>query len=233
MKRASNPTLRDVAIKAGVSLTTVSYVLSGRNTGTTRISQPTHDRVLSAAADLGYVPNQAARGMRLGRTDVVAVAIGDLDWAPDRALATAAAAILPKHGYQAVIMLDQAWRQFMLSGGADGIIVGDLPPHTFEDATITELAKRGVAQVVISAAMQPAGFDVLVPGVVDPASPAAGADSGPELAVRMLVDRLTGNAPADGVRVAVPRRLTLRGTSLDAYRESPSAVGSFSRIERT
>ncbi|MBT2521953.1 LacI family DNA-binding transcriptional regulator [Arthrobacter sp. ISL-28] len=233
MKRASNPTLRDVAIKAGVSLTTVSYVLSGRNTGTTRISQPTHARVLAAAADLGYVPNQAARGMRLGRTEMVAVAIGDLEWAPDRALATAAAAILPKHGYQAVIMLGQAWRQFMLSGGADGIIVGDIPPHASEDSTITELARRGVAQVVISAAMQPAGFDVLVPGVVDPASPAAGADSIPELAVHMLVERLVGNAPADGVRVAVPRRLTLRGTSLDAYRESPSAVGSFSWIDRT
>lgn len=233
MKRASNPTLRDVANKAGVSLTTVSYVLSGRNTGTTRISQPTHDRVLTAAADLGYVPNQAARGMRLGRTEMVAVAIGDLEWAPDRALATAAAAILPKHGYQAVIMLGQAWRQFMLSGGADGVIVGDIPPHASEDSTITELAKRGVPQVVISAAMQPAGFDVLVPGAVDPASPASGADSVPELAVRMLVERLVGNAPADGVRVAAPRRLTLRGTSLDAYRESRSAVGSFSWIDRT
>ena len=146
----------------------MSYVLSGRHGGTTRISQTTHDRVLAAAAGLGYVPNQAARGMRLGRTDRVAIAIGDLEWPPDRALAAAAAAILPKHGYQAVIILGSAWRQFMLSGGADGIIVGALPPHAADDGTVSELAKRGVAQVIISGVMQPAGFDVLVPGVADP-----------------------------------------------------------------
>lgn len=233
MKNGSNPTIRDVAVKARVSLTTVSYVLSGRHGGTTRISQATHDRVIAAAAELGYVPNQAARGMRLGRTDRVAIAIGGLEWPPDRALAAAAAAILPKHGYQAVIILGGAWKQFMLSGGADGIIVGALPPHAADDETVSELARRGVAQVIISAVMQPAGFDVLVPGVADPAAASAGAESISELAVEMLVDRLVGNAPAHGIRVAAPRRLTMRGASLDAYREAPSGAGAFSRIART
>jgi DNA-binding LacI/PurR family transcriptional regulator len=233
MKHGSNPTIRDVAVKARVSLTTVSYVLSGRHGGTTRISQATQDRVLAAAAELGYVANQAARGMRLGRTDRVAIAISDLEWPPDRALATAAASILPKHGYHAVIMLGHAWRQFMLSGGADGIILGVIPPHIYEDATVTELARRGVAQVVISADMQPSGFDVLVPGVADPASSAAGAESISELAVGMLVDRLAGNAPSEGVRVPAPRRLTLRGSSLDVYRDTPAEVGAFSRFDRT
>ncbi|CAH0196185.1 Maltose regulon regulatory protein MalI [Arthrobacter sp. Bi83] len=234
MKLGSNPTIRDVANKAGVSLTTVSYVLSGRHGGTTRISQPTQDRVLAAAAGLGYVANKAARGMRLGRTDVIAIAVGDLEWPPDRALATAASAILPKHGYQSVIMLGEAWRQFMLAGCADGIIVAGLPRDAREDGTVTELARRGVAQVVISTAMQPAGFDVLVPGAAQQASSAAGSESIPERAVAMLVDRLVGNAPPDGVRVAAPRRLTLRGTSLDVYRAVPSAVDAFSsRIART
>lgn len=233
MKPGSNPTIRDVAIRARVSLTTVSYVLSGRHGGTTRISQATQDRVLAVAAEIGYVANQAARGMRLGRTDRIAIAISDLEWPPDRALAAAAASILPRHGYQAVLILGHAWRQFMLSGGADGIIVGLIPPHITEDATVTELAKRGIAQVVISADMQPAGFDVLVPGVADPASSAAGAESISEMAVGMLVDRLAGKAPAEGVRVPAPRRLTLRGSSLDAYRETQPGVGAFTRIERT
>lgn len=211
----------------------MSYVLSGRHGGTTRISPATQDRVLAAAAELGYVANQAARGMRLGRTDRIAIAISDLEWPPDRALASAAAYILPKHGYQAVIILGHAWRQFMLSGGADGIIVGVIPPHVTDDDTVTELAKRHVAQVVISADMQPSGFDVLVPGVADPASSAAGAESISELAVRMLVDRLAGNGPAEGVRVPAPRRLTLRGSSLDVYRETQPGVGAFTRIERT
>ena len=87
--------------------------------------------------------------------------------------------------------------------------------------------------MIISAVMQPAGFDVLVPGVADPAASAAGAESISEVAVGMLVDRLVGNAPAHGVRVAAPRRLTMRGASLDAYRETPSTDGAFSRIART
>ncbi|GAP54522.1 maltose regulon regulatory protein MalI, partial [Arthrobacter sp. Hiyo6] len=99
MRYGTKPTIREVADQAGVSLTTVSYVLSGRHGGTTRISQPTQDRVRTAAEKLGYVANQAARGMRRGRTDLVAVAIGDLESDRDRAVATAAARILPQHGY--------------------------------------------------------------------------------------------------------------------------------------
>jgi DNA-binding LacI/PurR family transcriptional regulator len=146
----SSPTIRDVAERAGVSLTTVSYVLSGRSGGTTRVSPSTQERVMAAAGDLGYVPNQAARGMRRGRTDLVAIAIEDLEWPPDRALATAVAAILPRHGYQPVILLGQSWRHFMLAGGADGVIMGVTPTSEEEDHAIAELARRGIAQVVIS-----------------------------------------------------------------------------------
>ncbi|MDR6638697.1 LacI family DNA-binding transcriptional regulator [Paenarthrobacter nitroguajacolicus] len=163
MSKGSKPTIRDVAMAADVSLTTVSYVLSGRHGGTTRISQPTQDRVLAAVKELGYVPNQAARGMRRGKTDVVAVAIGNLDWPWDRALATAAARILPEHGFQPVILLGDDWRKFMMSGGADGVIIGFFPEAKSEDQTVTELARRGVAQVVISGTMEPQGFDVLAP----------------------------------------------------------------------
>ena len=91
MQRGSKPTIRDVAASAGVSLTTVSYVLSGRHGGTTRISEPTRDRVYEAVRELGYVANRAARGMRRGRTDLVAVAVPDLEEPWGRALATAVA----------------------------------------------------------------------------------------------------------------------------------------------
>lgn len=229
MRSVSNPTIRDVAERAGVSLTTVSYVLSGRSGGTTRISQATQERVLAAVGDLGYVPNQAARGMRRGRTDLVAIAVGDLEWPPDRALATAAASILPRHGYQPVILLGQSWRQFMLSGGADGVILGVAPHAAAEDGTITELARRGVAQVVISGTMHPAGFDVLVPSAGHPEPSAGGSQQLSERAVSMLVDRLDGRTPPAGVRVAVPRKLTLRGATLDVHRAAPSAVELFSQ----
>ncbi|HET6242125.1 MAG TPA: LacI family DNA-binding transcriptional regulator [Arthrobacter sp.] len=211
MRHGSKPTIRDVAESAGVSLTTVSYVLSGRSGGTTRISQRTQDRVHAAVRELGYVPNRAARGMRRGRTELVAVAVADLEQPWDRALATAAARLLPQRGYQPVILLGDGWRQFMLSGGADGVIFG-LGADAGDVETLMELARRGVAQLVISDTMQPAGFDVLAPGTGEPGEPggpstAAGAATGSEAlferAVAMLLGRLHGKAPADGIRAGI------------------------------
>ncbi|MET4093784.1 LacI family DNA-binding transcriptional regulator [Arthrobacter sp. UYCu712] len=186
MRYGSKPTIRDVAEAAGVSLTTVSYVLSGRLGGTTRISQPTQDRVHDAVRDLGYVPNRAARGMRRGRTDLVAVAVTDLDDSWDRTLATAAATILPRHGYQPVILPGGSWRQFMLAGGADGVILGSVPATrgAGDLETMAELTARGVAQLVFSDTLEPDGFDVLSPG----GAPAARA----EQAVATLIERLPG-----------------------------------------
>jgi DNA-binding LacI/PurR family transcriptional regulator len=187
VRQGSKPTIRDVAEAAGVSLTTVSYVLSGRIGGTTRISQPTQDRVHAAVRELGYVANQSARGMRRGRTDLVAVAIADLEQPWDRAVAAAAAGILPRHGYQSVILLGDSWRRFMLGGGADGLILGSVPadrsPADIE--ALAELAGRGVAQLVISDRLQPDGFEVLAPGTSGPEDLA-------EQAVSLLLARLRG-----------------------------------------
>jgi DNA-binding LacI/PurR family transcriptional regulator len=203
VRHGSKPTIRDVAKTAGVSLTTVSYVLSGRSGGTTRISQPTQDRVHAAVRELGYVPNRAARGMRRGRTELVAVAVADLEQPWDRALVTAVARLLVQRGYQPVILLGDGWRQFMLSGGADGVILG-LGADAGDAGTLTELARRGVAQLVISDTLQPAGFDVLAPGTGEPGGPAAGPGPGSEAlferAVAMLLGRLHGQAPAEGIR---------------------------------
>ncbi|HEY0375161.1 MAG TPA: LacI family DNA-binding transcriptional regulator [Amnibacterium sp.] len=56
------PTLRDVAGVAGVSYQTVSRFLNRPDS----VSQQTAGRVQSAIDDLGYVPNEAARALRLG-----------------------------------------------------------------------------------------------------------------------------------------------------------------------
>ncbi|MCE7984649.1 MAG: LacI family transcriptional regulator [Caldilinea sp. CFX5] len=62
-------TSHDVAARAGVSRTTVSYVLN--NVETANISAQTRLRVLDAAAALGYVPNAAAQMLAGHRTQVI------------------------------------------------------------------------------------------------------------------------------------------------------------------
>jgi len=56
------PTLRDVAGAAGVSYQTVSRFLNRPGT----VSPDTAHRVQHAIDALGYVPNEAARALRLG-----------------------------------------------------------------------------------------------------------------------------------------------------------------------
>lgn len=62
-------TLADVAARAGVSVSAVSFVLTGRTDQ--RISQETERRVQAAAAELGYRPNLTARTLRTGRSGTV------------------------------------------------------------------------------------------------------------------------------------------------------------------
>jgi DNA-binding LacI/PurR family transcriptional regulator len=67
----TRPTIVDVARIAGVSPTTVSYVLSGREDRSARISEETTNRVLETVDNVGYIPNPSARALRLQRTNQV------------------------------------------------------------------------------------------------------------------------------------------------------------------
>jgi DNA-binding LacI/PurR family transcriptional regulator len=61
----------DVARLAGVSRTTVSYVLNGRTD--VSIPEETRNRVHKAALELGYKPNMAARALVMGRTGIISL----------------------------------------------------------------------------------------------------------------------------------------------------------------
>src|SRR3546814_1451073 len=68
-------TIRDVALRAGVSISTVSHVFSGARP----ISQATRDRVLVAARALSYYPSATAQSMRHGDTRIIGLALRPRD----------------------------------------------------------------------------------------------------------------------------------------------------------
>ncbi len=75
MKR--NPkavTIRDVAIKAGVSVSTVSRFLNGKDD----ISEETIQKILAVVQDLGYVSSLAARGMRSHKINLLGLILHDV-----------------------------------------------------------------------------------------------------------------------------------------------------------
>ncbi|MET7960835.1 LacI family DNA-binding transcriptional regulator [Micromonospora zamorensis] len=69
MTTAQRPTLEAVAARAGVSRATVSRVVNGSTT----VAQPIREAVTRAVAELGYVPNLAARSLVTQRTDSIAL----------------------------------------------------------------------------------------------------------------------------------------------------------------
>lgn len=67
-----------MARRAGVSATTVSFVLNGRASEMS-IPQCTCDRVHAAARDLNYKPNRLASGLAQGRTSTIGVIVPRLE----------------------------------------------------------------------------------------------------------------------------------------------------------
>lgn len=67
-------TIKDVARRAGVSITTTSYVLNGKG----RISEATRERVLAVAEELNYHPNAFARHLKKRKTRTIGVFIARL-----------------------------------------------------------------------------------------------------------------------------------------------------------
>jgi DNA-binding LacI/PurR family transcriptional regulator len=67
-------TLHDVALRAGVSIKTVSNVVNGY----AHVSDATRSRVEKAVAELDYRPNLSARSMRGGRSGILALAVPEL-----------------------------------------------------------------------------------------------------------------------------------------------------------
>ncbi|MFN8160979.1 MAG: LacI family DNA-binding transcriptional regulator [Solirubrobacterales bacterium] len=74
MKPRRRPTMKDVAEHAGVSLSTVSYVVN--NSGP--VAEARRARVLDAIRVLNYTPNESARSLKRRSTSTIGLVVPDL-----------------------------------------------------------------------------------------------------------------------------------------------------------
>ena len=67
----ARPTLKDIASRAGVSISTVSYALNDKST--LPLAQETKSRIRALAQELGYVPNGLARSLQARSSRTIGV----------------------------------------------------------------------------------------------------------------------------------------------------------------
>lgn len=73
MKKVS---IKDVALKAGVSTALVSYVLNGKHTN--RINKGTAEKIKQVVDELNYRPNQIAQSLKLKRTKTLGLIVSNI-----------------------------------------------------------------------------------------------------------------------------------------------------------
>ncbi len=96
------PTLQHVAERSGVSITTISRVLSGQ-ANRYRISKKTEATVRRIAKECNFVPNQVARSLRLKKTHKIGLVIPDISNPFFAGIARQVTLGTRKHGYSIML----------------------------------------------------------------------------------------------------------------------------------
>lgn len=125
-------TIKDVAIKAGVSVSTVSRVMNNRG----YISQSTKDKVFNAMKDLNYQPNEVAKSLFRKKSNIIGLILPDIS-TPFYAEETRyIEEELYKLGYKLMLCnayssssREQEYINMLLRNQVDGIIIGS---HTLK-----------------------------------------------------------------------------------------------------
>jgi DNA-binding LacI/PurR family transcriptional regulator len=145
---AKRTTSADVARLAGVSRTTVSFVLNDRPGQS--IPDETRRRIFEAAKTLNYRPHSSARRLAAGRSDIVLLSIPELPIGSgiSRFIEEYAAA-LAGHGLTLVTHLESAHSRPLadVAAAVDASVVDRLT--LFDKATLEELSRSGVTAVTL------------------------------------------------------------------------------------
>ncbi|MEV4604739.1 LacI family DNA-binding transcriptional regulator [Amycolatopsis sp. NPDC049253] len=147
-----------MAAHAGVSASTVSYVMSGKRS----ISQTTTDRVMRAVVELGYHPRASARALASNRTNVIALMVplrSDMYVPVIMEIVMAAATTAREHGQDILLLTGgegpDGVRRIAASGIADAIILMDVE---LDDQRIPVLREAAMPAVLIGLPSDTAGL---------------------------------------------------------------------------
>ncbi|MCH0540303.1 LacI family DNA-binding transcriptional regulator [Streptomyces sp. MUM 203J] len=214
-RRTGRPTLEEVAARAGVGRGTVSRVVNG----SPRVSARAKAAVVRAVAELGYVPDRAARALAGARTDAVALVI------PETGARLSAESYLLDLIRGVSAELADSDKQLLLT-----LIRSQQQRQLFEQ----QLAAQRVDGVLLAfvhaddplpEAVRDLGIPVILHGRRSEAEPVAYVDSDNVGAGRSAVDHLAGRGRRGIATIAGPQDMYVARCRLDGYRQGLAAAG--------
>lgn len=200
MKRVS---IKDVAREAGVSASTVSYVLN--RTPTETISPETTRRVKEAVKRLGYVPNLNARSLSSRRSNLIGVLIPQTEPGKELMfsnpfygeLLSAIEYTARQRGYHLLLSgtkEDQDYLSIAQNRGVDGVII----VGTYPGENLSALKSLGVPVVLVDSYVKDDAFHTI--GIED--------KEGARMATRYLIAKghrriafVSGSLRENGVNI--------------------------------
>lgn len=134
--------IKDIAKKAGVSISTVSYALNGSS----KVTEETASKILAIAEELNYVPNAAARSLKKRETKIIGVFLTNYGGAFYGQLLQGIQDALSSRGYEMIVCSGKESHRFLPERMIDGAIVLDF---TFSSAELIKHAEAGHKLVVM------------------------------------------------------------------------------------
>jgi DNA-binding LacI/PurR family transcriptional regulator len=161
MIKATTATIDDVAKHAGVSISTVSNVLNGREA---RMRADTLARVRHAIAELEFRPNQSARRLKIGHMPMIGLLVPSIANPFFGSLARWVEDAASERGYGVLLCntqrsadREQEYAQAFMSQGVQGVILGS---SLQAQQHLVPLIQRGMAAVSFDRTAQHADLPI-------------------------------------------------------------------------
>ncbi|QJC53179.1 LacI family transcriptional regulator [Paenibacillus albicereus] len=134
--------IKDIARKAGVSISTVSYALNGNP----KVTPETSARILAIAKEMNYIPNAAARQLKKQESRIIGAFLTDFTGAFYGDLLQGMKEVLNRKGYDLIVCSGLQSHRLLPERMIDGAIILD---STFSDEELLDYADRGHRLVVL------------------------------------------------------------------------------------
>lgn len=134
--------IKDIAKKAGVSISTVSYALNG----SPKVTEKTSKKILAIAKELNYVPNAAARTLKNRASKIIGAFMPDYGGPFFGDLLRGMRKTLNQQGYDLIACTGKESHRFLPEGIIDGAVILD---WNFPDEEILRYADLGSKMVVM------------------------------------------------------------------------------------